>query len=130
MILGIGVDSVSIERAGKLSDAAVRRFFAPQEVQEYFSLKDAHPEIRAQFLASRFAVKEAYAKARGLGFAEDIVLSEICVVKDNAGCPFVKLSGKTAERAPKCRIHLSITHEAPLATAFVVLETEEDIGKV
>lgn len=129
MILGIGVDSVSIERAGRLSDAAVKRFFAPQEVQEYLSLRDAHPEIRAQFLASRFAVKEAYAKARGLGFCGDIVLSEICVVKNEAGCPSIQLSGKTAEAAPKCKIHLSITHEAPLATAFVILETEDCRGK-
>ncbi len=125
MIFGIGTDAVSIERAGRLNGRALTKIFNPRELEEYKSLENAHPEIKAQFLASRFAVKEAYAKARGLGFGSEISPSEICTCKDKDGKPFIELSGHTLEKSPALICHVSITHEMPLAIAFVVLETVE-----
>lgn len=125
MIVGIGTDAVSIERAGRLNERALARIFNPREIEEFKSLEKAQPEIRAQFLASRFAVKEAYAKARGLGFGSEISPSEICTCKDSEGKPFIELSGRTLEKSPSLICHVSITHEMPLAIAFVVLETTE-----
>ena len=63
MICGIGIDAASIERCSRLDDHAVSRIFHPEEVEQYKSLASAVSGIRGQFLASRFAVKEAYAKA-------------------------------------------------------------------
>lgn len=122
MILGIGVDAVSIERASRLGNAFTKRWFSPSENDELAALSDAALEIRAQFIASRFAVKEAYAKARGTGFCQNVVPSEISVSKDGNGKPCVVLSGRTAEGTQGQRVNVSITHEAPLAIAFVTIE--------
>ena len=125
MILGIGVDAVSIERAGRLEGRVFEKMFHENELAEYKALENAHEDIKAQFLASRFAVKEAYAKARGTGFCDIVVPNEICTQKEEDGCPCVVLYGKTLDNAPRAAVHLSITHEKPLAIAMVVLETEE-----
>ena len=125
MILGIGVDAVSIERAGKLSGRTLEKMFNEAELEEYKALEAAHPDIKAQFLASRFAVKEAYAKARGTGFCDIVVPNEIRTAKEEDGRPCVVLCGKTLDNAPRAAVHLSITHEKPLAIAMVVLESED-----
>ncbi len=132
MILGIGVDAVSIERVKTLSPKALQKMFRPSELEEYSKLETAQEDIRAQFLASRFAVKEAYSKARGKGFDGTVVPNEITTSKEKDGRPYVVLSGKTLDNAPRAVIHLSLTHEKPLAIAMVVLESieAEDEGGV
>ncbi len=126
MILGIGVDAVSIERAKKLKGKVLEKMFSPEELEDYAKLEGAHEDIRAQFLASRFAVKEAYAKACGTGFNGDVIPNEVYTLKDEGGRPSVGLRGKTLDNAPCARIHLSITHEQPLAIAMVILESVEE----
>jgi len=130
MICGIGIDAASIERTGRLDEHAVNRIFHPDEVAQYKALNSAAKGVRDQFLASRFAVKEAYAKARGLGFCEDIVPSQICTCEDPLGKPFIKLCGRTAEKHPSDQnIFVSITHQEPLAVAVVFLESEGAYGQ-
>lgn len=121
MIIGTGIDAVNIERTKRLDDAFIKRYYNTAEVQEYLNLKN--DAAKAEFLASRFAVKEAYAKAYGTGFCKDVVPSEITTCHDNNGKPFIKLSGATEKSAKDAAIHLSITHENPLAIAMVILET-------
>lgn len=122
MIIGTGIDAVNIERTKRLDDAFIKRYYSPNEILEYQKLSTAHEDIKAQFLASRFAVKEAYAKAFGTGFCSSVVPSEITTCKDQSGKPFIALSGQTLKSAKNVRIHLSITHEDPLAIAMVILE--------
>ena len=122
MISGIGIDAVSLERVKKLNAHFLEKVYNQRELEEYALLEKAHEDIKAQFLASRFAVKEAYAKARGTGFCEHVVPKDIFVEKDAQGRPFVGLSGVTLDNAPCEAIHLSITHESPLAIAMVILE--------
>ena len=122
--MGIGVDAVSIERTKKLSPRALQKMFSPAELEAYSKLENAHEDVKAQFLASRFAVKEAYSKARGTGFNAVVVPNEITTAKEKDGRPYVVLSGKTLDNAPRSVIHLSLTHEMPLAIAMVVLETD------
>lgn len=125
VILGIGVDAVSIERVKNLKARALEKMFSEKELEQYSELENAHEDIKAQFLASRFAVKEAYAKARGTGFNGTVVPNEITTGKEKDGRPFVILSGKTLDNAPRAVVHLSLTHEKPLAIAMVVLESED-----
>ncbi|MBR2281298.1 MAG: holo-ACP synthase [Spirochaetales bacterium] len=125
MILGTGIDAVGIERVKHLGEAFVRKVYSPSEIEQYNALEGAHEDVRAQFLASRFAVKEAYAKARGTGFSDIVVPSDITTCEDECGKPFIELSGKTLDNAPLSAIHLSLTHEMPLAIAMVVLESVE-----
>lgn len=126
MILGTGIDAVSIQRMKKLQGRVLEKMFSASELSEYAALENAHEDIRAQFLASRFAVKEAYAKARGTGFCATVVPNEISILKEEDGRPYVQLSGKTLDNAPHCVIHLTITHEEPLAIAMVILESASE----
>ncbi len=132
MVLGIGIDAVSIERmaSGAIKDYAVHRLFHPAEVAKADTLKG---HARAQFLASRYAAKEAFGKALGCGMC-GLVPAEIEVVADALGRPSIHLEGRTAqyvqELAPGCRILLSLTHEPPLALAQVVLTVGESMPAV
>ena len=125
MILGIGVDAVSIDRVKKLSQGALEKMFSPCELEEYSKLEKAHEDVKAQFLASRFAVKEAYSKARGTGLNGQVIPNEITTAKEKDGRPYIILSGSTLDNAPRAVIHLSLTHEQPLAIAMVVLESDD-----
>ena len=130
MILGTGIDAVSIQRAKKLQGRVLEKIYNPSELAEYEALANAHEDIRAQFLASRFAVKEAYAKARGTGFNADVIPNEIITRKEEDGRPYIELCGKTLDNAPHCVIHLSLRHEEPLAIAMVILESVSESGEV
>ncbi len=125
MILGTGIDAVGIERVKSLGNAFIEKVYSQAERDQYAALANAHEDIRAQFLASRFAVKEAYAKARGTGFCDIVNPSEITTCNDDGGRPFIELSGKTLDNAPLSVIHLTLTHEMPLAIAMVILESVE-----
>jgi holo-[acyl-carrier protein] synthase len=130
VILGTGIDAVSIDRMKKLQGRVLEKMFNPEELERYRELENAHEDVRAQFLASRFAVKEAYAKARGTGFSAVVVPNEIITRKEEDGRPYVALCGTTLDNAPKSVIHLSLTHEQPLAIAMVVIESvnEQTVG--
>jgi holo-[acyl-carrier protein] synthase len=129
MVLGIGIDAVSIERMSSqaIKEHVVHRLFHPAEVAQADALKE---KARAQFLASRYAAKEALGKALGCGMC-GLIPSEIEVVTDAQGRPSIRLAGRTAqyvqELAPDCRILLSLTHEPPLALAQVMLTVGESV---
>lgn len=81
----------------------------------------------AQFLAKRFAAKEAAAKAFGTGFRDGLSLHHIGVVNDENGRPMLEFSGKATEMLEKFHIsqsHLSLSDEPHYAIAFVILEAE------
>ncbi len=121
MILGLGIDSTSIERCLNKEEHFVRKYFHSDEYKTWSTLSGS--EIKAQFLSSRFAVKEAYAKARGTGFCENVVPSEINTVSGSNGKPEIQLCGRTLQTHPQnTKIHVSITHEKPLSTAIVIIE--------
>ena len=122
MILGLGIDIVEVSRLEKwLNDKKLlERFFNKEELEYVFSKGDG----AARSLAVRFAAKEAFGKALGIGLA-GIELKDIAVVNDKTGRPFLKLSG-TALQALKekggASIHLSLTHEKTTAAAVVIIE--------
>lgn len=124
-IVGIGIDAVQIERfsAGRFSQHAIKRLFHHSEVAAGLALEGRQQE---EYFASRFAAKEAFAKALGVGFTQ-VIPSEIAVLTDEAGKPHLQVEGKTASfsQPDTLHIHLSLTHEGPLALAFVVLEKRE-----
>ena len=121
-IPGIGVDLCEVSRLAKSlqSEAFVRRVFAPAEQALLASLSDAH---RAQSAAANFAAKEAFLKAAGTGLA-GFELCEIAVLRSENGAPYLRLFGKAAAWAAENGLlaRVSLTHEAGLACAFVVLE--------
>ena len=85
MIKGIGLDIVEINRISTLADRQPRflqRILTDSEMEELSSLKGSR---KAEFLAGRFAAKEAFAKAKGTGIGSDLSFTDIEIKKDPLG---------------------------------------------
>ena len=124
MIAGIGTDIVAIERFGRLyerhGERALAKLLAPLERADFE--KARYP---ARFLAKRFAAKEAFGKALGIGVAAPATLPSISVVHDALGKPAFDYAPKLAQLLSERGLvaHLSISDEQDYALAFVVLES-------
>ncbi|WJW76144.1 holo-ACP synthase [Thiohalobacter sp. IOR34] len=123
MIYGIGTDLVEVARIEAILERHGRRFAArvlsPAELDDF----DAS-QSPAHFLARRFAVKEAVAKAFGTGFRNGLSLRHIAVRHDPLGRPRIELSGQAlafAEQRDIGEMHVSIADERHYALAFVTL---------
>lgn len=124
MILGLGIDIVSIERIEGLLERrggrAAQRLFTPVE-QEYCQ-RMARPALH---YAARFAAKESFVKALGTGFSGGIRWNHIGIVHDPRGKPELEL-GESAARAMQTlgavRGFVSLTHDPTHAGSVVVLE--------
>jgi holo-[acyl-carrier protein] synthase len=122
MIRGIGLDIVEIARIERIWNRFGRRFAArilhPNELEML-------PDLPIAFLAGRFAVKEAAAKALGTGFDRGIGPLEIETARAASGRPVLCLHGNAAARLKElcaAHCHVSITHGRDTAAAVVVLE--------
>lgn len=115
MIKGIGTDIVELSRISKVNkeDKLARRILSAEELSKYSEMvNDAR---KNEFLAGRFAVKEAYSKALGSGIGKQISFREINCINDPNGKPSL-LNEPGA--------HVSISHSKEYAVAMVVLETK------
>ncbi len=118
MDMGIGVDVVNIERIASLSQAVRERLFHPLELEQASHLPLAS---QAEFLAGRFAAKEALGKALGTGLA-GFSLKDIWVERQENGKPVFHFQGKAKELVGQRNALLSISHDRPVAVAMVVLQ--------
>jgi len=116
VIVGIGVDLVDIprfERSLERTPRLAERLFSPAERQ-----------LPARSLAARYAAKEALIKA--LGGSDGVHWTEIEITPEPSGRPWFTLTGSTAAVVAErgiTTLHLSLSHDAGLATAYVVAET-------
>ncbi len=123
MIAGIGTDIIAVARLGTLyerhGERALNKVLAPAERADFEKTKDP-----ARFLAKRFAAKEAFGKALGIGVATPATLPNIAVVHDALGKPaFAYAPGLAQYLAERGLVaHLSISDEKEYALAFVVME--------
>jgi holo-[acyl-carrier protein] synthase len=125
MIYGVGIDLVRVARIAavlsRYGDRFLNRVFTPREIA-YCRGK----VWTASGLALRFAAKEAFAKALGVGLRKGgIRWREVEVVPDSRGKPELSLSGRAAELCREAGItgmHLSLTDEDDRALAVVILE--------
>lgn len=121
MLFGIGTDIIEIERVGKsvLKEEFKRKLYSEREIAY------CEANRKAESYAARFAGKEAFFKALGTGWRDGLVLTEVEILNDEFGKPYIELSGKTKEiveaKGVKL-IHLSLSHSKENAIAFVVLE--------
>lgn len=122
MILGIGVDIVEIRRIKEILDknnGFLEKIFTPNEI-EYLKSRNLRPE----YVAGRFAAKEAVSKALGTGF-RGFSFRDIIIENSTLGKPIVTLKGKArviANKTGNTNIHLSISHGEDNAIAYAVLE--------
>ncbi|MCW4148245.1 MULTISPECIES: holo-ACP synthase [Halomonadaceae] len=125
MIVGIGSDIARIERFERALKRHGPRFalriLGPEE--HVMWQQKAHP---VAFLAKRFAAKEAFVKALGLGLRHGLQWRDIQVLNDALGKPYFNLQGAAAEKASAAGVaalHITLSDEDDYAIAFVVLES-------
>lgn len=125
MIFGIGTDIVRVARMQKDLDRFGERFAERiLTVNELNQFRQVHD--KANFLARRFAAKEAAVKALGTGFSNGVQLHDIEVTHDAQGKPLLEFSGRALEYLQQKMIsiaHISLADEQDHAVAFVTLET-------
>ena len=115
-IVGVGIDVVDVERFGvslERSPGLRERVFTPGEAGRPLAS-----------LAARFAAKEALAKA--LGAPHGLAWQDAEVVSEQSGRPVFTLRGTVATAAAALgatRVHLSLSHDAGIASAVVILES-------
>ncbi len=132
MIIGIGHDLVQIERVTSIVAAkhGIRFIERILTVGEQTIAKQYENARLHQFIAGRFAAKEAVSKAFGTGLGSQLSFTDIEVLPGQFGKPFCKVSPQAKlwsspgmnELQERCIIHLSITHEQQLASAFAIVE--------
>ncbi|MBK4765184.1 MAG: holo-ACP synthase [Pantoea sp. Brub] len=123
-ILGLGIDIVEVERIyyliKKFGDRFTQRILTNSEKQQYDI--NQQPE---RFLAKRFAVKEAAAKALGTGISNGLAFNQIQIYNDELGKPgllFFKHARKIAKHLNIKNVHISLTDEKYYACAVVIIE--------
>lgn len=119
MIKGIGLDIVNLKR---IESAYMRReTFAIRILteRERGTFETLLEKRKIEFLAGRFAAKEAYAKALGCGIGKSLSFQDIDVRTDLTGKPWVDNLRDGKDSSVN---HLSITHTKEYAAAQVIIE--------
>ncbi len=115
MIRGIGVDIVSVSRIEglmeKYGESFLQRILSDEEMERIPSAR------AAEYVASRFALREALVKATGW---KDLRYPSVVVGNNNEGKPFFEGTAFRERRADPGEFQISLSHEREYAVAFVV----------
>lgn len=114
-IIGVGMDAIELSRIEKnvVQDSSfIQRVLTPKEYAVYETLGIKR---KVEYLAGRFAAKEAYSKALGTGIGKSVSFQDVEILNAENGQPLL-----TAPH-PYQR-HVSITHTNHDAYAVVILE--------
>jgi holo-[acyl-carrier protein] synthase len=128
LIYGVGTDVCDIRRIAvtlaRRGERFAERVLGPHEL-EVFRARRAKLDARGTaYLATRFAAKEAFSKAIGLGMRMPMTWRDCEVVKAASGQPQIRLHGALATwfAARGLVAHVSVSDESDYATAVVVVE--------
>ncbi|WP_432353179.1 holo-ACP synthase [Sporosarcina sp. A2] len=121
MITGIGLDITELDRIARLDSKSEKfrnRILTTEEHRHYQQLSS---QRRTEFLAGRFAAKEAYAKALGTGIGPDCSFLDIAILPNEKGAPILYFNNQPVDG------FVSITHTQTVAAAQVILQKTERI---
>ena len=124
-IIGNGVDIVENKRINKLinNKKFIKRVFTNKEIRFSKNIKN-----KTNYYAKRFAAKEAFVKALGTGFRNNINFSDIEVINNKLGKPKINISKKVRDfikkkfKLDKPKIYVSLSDENKHSIAYVILE--------
>jgi holo-[acyl-carrier protein] synthase len=135
MIIGIGIDLISNQRIkialNKFKDNFKNKIYTKNELQDFnqkFSKKVSYSLSQINFLAKRFASKEAFSKALGTGIGRGINFNDIEIFNDDLGRPNIRIindKNKILEKiigTKNYNIHLTISDEKSISIAMVIIE--------
>ena len=126
-ILGNGVDIIENERIKKSlqKKGFIKRIYTKNEISRSKKLSN-----KVNYFAKRFAAKEAFVKALGQGFRNNI-FSDIEISNDKMGKPKISISEnikkilKKKIKLNKYKIFLSLSDEKKYSIAFVVINKKQ-----
>ncbi len=131
MVVGLGIDVVELDRIERsllrFGERFLRKALTPFERSQFPTNADWR---RVEFLAARFAAKEAASKALGSGFRQGVSLQTIEVRHLPSGKPelfFLDAASLLVEQLQITSSHVSLTHGRDVAAAVVVLEKEAQL---
>ena len=128
MLISQGIDLLNVKRINKVYKRYGQRFL--DKVFSYNEVEIFKKRNKLNFLANRFAAKEAILKAFGFGLRNGVKLTEIEILNDHFGKPEVFLKGKTKQilysscnlKITKINISISDEKEYVVASALLILE--------
>ena len=126
-ILGIGVDVIKNKRIQKSikSKEFLKRIFTTLEIKSCYKSSN-----NSNYFAKRFAAKEAFVKAIGTGFRNNLNFKDIEILNDKLGRPHFSISKKINSiikrkfKIKKYNLFLSISDEKDYSIAFTILQTK------
>jgi holo-[acyl-carrier protein] synthase len=128
MIVGIGTDIIRIERIEQAlqrhGDRFAEKVLGAEELEKFRRRRDKVHARGVRFLATRFAAKEAFSKAIGLGMRMPMTWRAMQTLNAPSGKPVVVTSGalKAHMESQGWSAQVSITDEDDYAVAFVIVE--------
>ena len=128
-ILGTGVDIVKNSRIKELlkNKNFISRIYTNSEISFSKKIKN-----KTSYYAKRFAAKEAFAKALGTGFRNDLNFKDISITNNKVGKPIFVINEKLKKIIKKqfnttsLNFFLSISNEKKYSIAFVILQKKND----
>ncbi len=123
--IGIGVDIIDNSRIKLLlkNENFIKRTFSKKEI--FFSKKIKN---KANFFSKRFAAKEAFVKALGTGFRNNLNFKDIEIFNDRLGKPYylinykIKQLLKSKKKVKNFELFLSISDEKDYSVAFTIIQ--------
>ena len=128
MIYGIGTDIIQISRIeaalARHGDRFAEKILGPEEFAKYLRRRDKVEARGVRFLATRFAAKEAFSKAIGLGMRMPMTWRSLQVLNAPSGRPIAVAGGvlKDFMDSKGLTAQVTLTDEAEYAVAFVIVE--------
>tara|TARA_B100001769_G_C22014573_1_gene545244 strand:- start:72 stop:458 length:387 start_codon:yes stop_codon:yes gene_type:complete len=126
-IIGNGVDIVENKRVKNSLriKGFLNRIFTKNEINKSKNLNN-----KVNYFAKRFAAKEAFVKAIGEGFRNDINFVDIDIINNKKGKPSINISNKIKKflkkkfRIKKYKIFLSLSDEKKYSVAYVIINKQ------
>lgn len=124
----LGTDIIEVDRVKRAIENGNGRFSKRVFTQEEIEYCESRSASRYQSYAARFAAKEAVSKAFGTGIGSNASFSEIEIIKDSRGKPYVRLSGKAKEfydSIGATGISITLSHCREYAVAYAAIPIEK-----
>ena len=134
-IAGIGTDIARVDRIaaayGRHGDRFAKRILGEREWPVFLRRQARDPQRGMRYLATRFAAKEAFSKAIGLGMHSPMSWRRMEVINVPGGKPQVVLNEPLASwyALRYGAAHISVSDEKDMVTAFAVVETKSALGQ-
>ena len=128
MIFGIGTDIVDTDRILQLKSLKkfAEKILSPDELDNFDKLNS---QLASAYIAKQFAAKEAFSKALGTGFRNNLNFKDIEIINDKLGKPYYSKTKKITQiirkefKVKNFNCFLSISDEKEYSTAFTIIQS-------